>query len=164
MSSFSIHGKMLGLSIVPVLLLGVALALRSASPGEATPAMIAVEHDEPLALQLGLSMRGRARLIDIQQSGTRDILLGVPAGWRRSEVRGADLRAVTAEAPSFGFTRWRLPPGASVSFRTSGSWRQITVQNPQHRPLTVRLTTVDLDSDHAEHFVFLVKDEPVTVP
>lgn len=162
-SSLLTHGRILGLSLALIAVLGFHAAWSRGRQEPLIP-IVAVEHTFPLSLTLRLSMGGSTRLIDLKSDHSEALLISVPADWKRTEVRGAALQSVTAEPPALGYIRWRLPGRASVTFRTEGTWRRIAVNNPSGVPLTLRLTAVDLERETAEHDVIIVKDEPALVP
>ena len=165
MTSLSLHGKTVAFTVLPLLLIGLYLSfLHKGEADKTIPPTVVIEHDQPITFSLSLSMRDGIRMIDIAHDSKREIFVSVPAEWRRGEVRGVALNAVASQEPALGFVRWHLPPKAEISFKATGDWRRVTVQNPRHIPLTLRLTAVDLARDHAEHDVFLLKDETVTVP
>ncbi len=157
MTSLSLHGKTLALSLL--LLFAIAMTVRWAtfSRENATmPPLIVVEHEVPLTVTLRLSMRDASRVVDVAHDGAQTIFLSVPEDWKRTEVRGVPLTAVTASETAMGFTRWALPAKAQISLRTTGYWRQVTMRNPSRIPLQLSLTTVDLDTNRAIHDVFLI--------
>lgn len=163
MASLPLHLRVVALSILPLIALIVAEQWMQNNAAEHLPT-IAIEHEKAATVVLRLSMRGRVRLLDIASHTTEPLLVSVPQDWRRGEVRGVPLGAVTTEAPSFGFTRWTLPPRARVTFHTDGSWRSMTIENPSRVPLELRFTHVDLETERAVHDVVLVTDEKVTMP
>lgn len=165
MSSIGLHARIFGISLLPLLIFGgIAVRMRQAHEIALLPPTIAVEHEKPLELGVRLSIRGGTRLIDLSPHSQETIFISVPVRWQRTEVRGAALTSVTSETPTFGFVRWTFPPGASVGFKTEGSFRSITLQNPTKKPLTVSITSVNLETNVATHDVVLVKDEAIVIP
>jgi len=122
---------------------------------------IAVEHKDPLSLRVQMSERAGQALIVIEQEGTENISVSVPAAWKRGEVRNASLDAISAEAPMLGFVRWQLPGSSSVTFSILDAPSRLLLHNPTKVPLKVSFMRVNLETDEVEQNVILVKDEAV---
>lgn len=165
MKSLTIHGLLLTLALMSLGVIALAAAWGGRLGQEnRKPVTIALEHRLPVTLTVGFSMQREVRLVDIMHDSAETLFLSVPRDWHRTEVRGAALASVSAEPAALGFVRWHLPARAGISFRTGGTWRQLSVENPGGVPLTLKVTVVDLESNTASHDVLLVKDETVVVP
>jgi hypothetical protein len=91
------------------------------------------------------------------------IYVSVPSDWSRREVKGASLADVIADQPTFGFTRWHLPPGTTISFALRRPPASILFHNPSGVPVQVRLTRVDIEEKTIDRMNILVKDAPVNL-
>jgi hypothetical protein len=125
---------------------------------------IGIEHSHTGTLAITVTRSDGARLIEVTNKNAESYALSLPEDWRRGEVRGAKLAAVTAEKPSFGYVRWMLPAYATVDFTTGKPFARLTLHNPKGAPLSVDFTQVDLLQNTGTHDVYLLKDETVTVP
>lgn len=123
-----------------------------------TRAEIGVEHILPLTLSLMISTNGRNGIADLAHDGTGTAHVSLPSSWTRREVRGTPLATVIADPPTFGFTRWSLPAGATVSFSVPVPPSTILLHNPSGVPLQIKLTRVDLATQEVERDVILVQD------
>jgi len=124
---------------------------------------IGVEHALPATLSLTASRGKGQQLMDITNDNNEILFVSVPEEWRRTEVRNVPLATITADDASLGFRRWHLPPKAGLGFTSAHAWKSITFHNPSGIALKLRVTTVDLERDTAEHDVYLVKDEPFEI-
>lgn len=122
---------------------------------------IGIEHTAPVSLSLTVSTAAEGALIDLRQDGREDIYVSVPASWVRYEVRNVPLSTVTADPPSFGFIRWRLLPGASVTFATIDLFSHLTLHNPSEIPMQLEITRVNLLTEIVAYNVILVQETPV---
>jgi len=119
---------------------------------------IGVEHVRPLTLSLTISTNGKNGIADISHDGTGTAYLSLPSSWTRREVRGTSLSTVIADPPTFGYTRWAIPAGATVSYAVPVAPSTILLHNPSGVPLQVKLTRVDLQTQNVERDVILVQD------
>ncbi len=157
--------------LVAIATLGVAnLREQRASLILLNGADIGVEIAASTTIELDYSLlRGNA-IIDIgyieysplpagegQGEGPPRIFVSVPDAWIRREVRGAPLEAIQDESRTFGFRRFSMPRGATVSFRADVAPETITLHNPTDIPLMVRLSHVDLEKDAFFRDVVLVQ-------
>lgn len=92
------------------------------------------------------------------------IHFSVPQDWRRNEVRGVPIVAVTAEAPAAGYVRWMLPPSAEVQWIAPHLPHNLLLEQPHPGPLVLHLTTVALDRDTAEHDTVIVTEAQYPLP
>ncbi|MFH1670347.1 MAG: hypothetical protein ABIA92_02040 [Patescibacteria group bacterium] len=121
---------------------------------------IGVEHELPLSLSLSASELKGKGLMDIRQEGEEMVFISLPSGWQRKEVRNVPLSSITQEDTSFGFTRYRIPAGASVTFAIPQYPDTLLVHNPSGIALKVALTMVNLQTNTVETNVVLVQDSP----
>jgi hypothetical protein len=166
-SPFTIHSVAAIASVVAVII--VSQRTFRASPSlflaQVTPmenVEMGVEHASPLSLSLSISAQtGEGGIADMNHDAEETVYVSVPSDWTRREVRGAPLTDVIAEQPTFGFTRWHLPPGTTVSFAMERSPTSILFHNPSGVPVQVRLTRVDIEEKTIDRTNILVKDTPV---
>ncbi len=121
-------------------------------------AEIGVEHVRPLSLSLTVSTNGKSGVVDLGHDGSGTAYLSLPSSWMRREVRGTTLAAVVADPPTFGFTRWAIPAGSTVSFAVPVAPETILLHNPSGVPLQIKLTRVDLVTQEVERDVILIQD------
>ena len=165
MASLSLHGKVIGGTFALLILFGVAQRWSADGTGaEKENPVIALEHGSPVTFSLTLNKRGSVRVVDIDHTAKDTVFVSVPEHWRRTEIRGVALAAVTAEAPQLGFVRYTLPARAGITFRSEGTWEHITVENPRHVLMTLKFTGVDADKNISTHDVVLIKDQKIIVP
>lgn len=119
---------------------------------------IGVEVSAPTTIELDFSLLRDNAVIDIGYGeGPPRISVSVPDAWIRREVRGAPLDAIQDEPPTFGFRRFSMPKGATLSFRADTAPETIILHNPTDIPLQVRLSHVDLEKDAFFRDVVLVQ-------
>lgn len=164
-SMVAAHGKIAGLAFLILLLWGGILAAVNFDPTtKPVDVDIGVEHESPLAaISFSSSMIGGKQLMDIGNDSAETMLVSVPESWARTEVRGAPITSVTSDEPSFGYAKWSIPAGATVSFQTEESWSGVTVHNPSEQPLRIRVTRVDLQTNEVSYDVFLATNRPVKI-
>jgi len=121
---------------------------------------IGVEHELPLSLSLSVSELKGSGLMDLHQEGIEEVFISLPSSWQRKEVRNVPLSSITEENTSFGFTRYQIPAGASVTFAILKYPDTLLVHNPSGVTLKVALTMVDLQTNTVETNVVLVQDSP----
>lgn len=153
----SLQVRVAVLALLPLLIWGTYRALSAERAQLArTPVEIGVEHRGSAAVAITHSVGGRTHLVDIGNEGQGEIHVSLPDTWTRGEVRGTPLASLVADAPSFGFRRWTIPPGATVTYRTPHDWRAVTIHNPTAELLRLKITTVDLTRDEADTEVYLL--------
>ncbi|HBH20218.1 MAG TPA: hypothetical protein DEB30_05100 [Candidatus Peribacter riflensis] len=118
---------------------------------------IGLEHQKPVSLALSLTTNGAKGVADMRHDALETIAVSVPSSWSKREVGGVPFAAVTMDPPTFGFTRYHLPPGAIVSFDLTPP-ATILLHNPSGVSAEVRLTRVDLEKDTVERDIILVQE------
>ncbi|MCF7844358.1 MAG: hypothetical protein K9M03_00835 [Kiritimatiellales bacterium] len=121
---------------------------------------IGIEHELPLSISLSASELKGSGLIDIKQDGEETISVNLPSSWQRKEVRNVPLSEVTSENTSFGFKRYQMPAGASVTFTIPEYPDTMLIHNPSGITMKVNLKIVDLQTNTVETNVVLVQDSP----
>ena len=119
---------------------------------------IAIEHIEPISMDIEISTLGGVAIADISQKGEENTLLSVPNYWVQREVRGVPIDQANIEDETFGFTRWNLPDGATISFRIKRSPDSMTLHNPTNSPMKVSVTRVNLETQEVVGDVILVQE------
>lgn len=120
---------------------------------------IGVEHASSAKLIITLSMGKRPGILEISSENKELVHVSVPRAWERREVRNALLADVTADAPSLGFTRWKLPPGAVLSLILTHSPAGLIIHHPTRQPLSIRLTRINMITGAVQTDVFLLEEE-----
>ena len=87
------------------------------------------------------------------------IYVSVPETWKRREVWGVPIAAVTPGGEGFGFTRWRLPPKGTMAFFARPSPPNLLLHNPATSHLTLKLTILDLDRNQTDTRTILLDKE-----
>lgn len=126
---------------------------------------IGVEHEAPLTIEFRFAMKENipVGLVELAHEGRETIYVSLPETWERREVRGRTLAETPSDEPSFGFTRWHMPEGATLSFRVPAMPRTLDIHNPSGVPVKIRVAKVDLTTGVVERNVMLVKDTPVEI-
>ncbi|MFH1444422.1 MAG: hypothetical protein ABIG34_03460 [Candidatus Peregrinibacteria bacterium] len=159
---FSLHVAAAVAAVIAVVVLSQG-ALRDGAPSfmaQLLPSQrieIGLEHARPVTLVLSLTTNGTKGVADIRHDSLETIALSLPQSWTKREVGGVPLAAVTADPPTFGFTRWSIPPGAIVSFDVTPP-STILLHNPSGVPAEIRLTRVDLEQNAVERDILLVQE------
>ena len=120
------------------------------------PAEIAVEHDAAVTLTVLQSSGKSSGIVEFTGEGDH-VRISVPVSWKRREVRGGALAAVTSDPPALGFTRWHLPESVTVSFRVKGS-PGLTIRQASETPLLVLGKRVDVVSSGVIERSVLLKE------
>ena len=163
MPSIRVHG-ILALATLAVCISIGALANQQfraniqASQEDATTADIALEHALPAELELSMSTREHQAVVEIALHGKEDMHLTVPSDWERTEVKHVALSDIVSEPAMFGFTRFRIPAGARVTYKVLNAPEHVLLHNPSKQPLKVTYTLVHLDTDEVLHDVVLLND------
>src|SRR3989338_6097399 len=148
MTASTLHGKAFGLSFL--LVAAAMLVVVGRTQNDRYGMHIGVEHARPLALDVTIATLARGQVVSIGNSGGETVAVSLPEEWTRGEVQGSPLAAILSDPPSLGYVRWRLPPKTDVSFRARRAGTAFTFHNPSGIPLTVRVTTIDLDANRSE--------------
>lgn len=162
---FTLHTRIALLTLLPLLLFASVRFVERQKEALmlSDPVHIGIEHAGNAAIALTRTKDTQPQLIDIANEGKTLIQISVPATWERGEVRGALLSSIIAEEPMFGYRRWHLPGGATLSFENPLPWTGMTVQNPSGLPLRLRTVTVNIDSGRVMREVYLVSKEPLVI-
>ena len=165
-----LHRHAFGLAIVLAILaaFGVQSFLRAQvqvtdEVNEPVIAEMGVEHALPLSLSMEISSLQGVGLLDITHEGEETIFISLPMSWSRKEVRGVSLSSVREETSSFGFTRWRFPEGASVTFGLPKYPDSLLLHNPSEVSLKINVTQVNLNEGTVTHDIILVQESPVAL-
>ena len=125
---------------------------------------IGVEHTETATIGINVTKNDALRMVAIGNTSDQLMHVSVPEQWKRSEARGVALKDLHPEPPAFGYVRFALPAGASVTFTSNIPFNHLRIQNPSGQLLKIAYTTVDLMTNDAVHDVFLVKEGNVELP
>lgn len=117
-------------------------------------AEIAIEHNEAVTVTISRSSGRRDGIVEFIGEGA-DFRLSVPLAWKRREVRGTELSAVSADPPAMGFTRWHVPEGATLSFRVIGS-PSLAVRNASTALLLVIGKKANVKTGRVEESSFML--------
>ena len=150
-----------GLLTVAVLAVSTASAptLLGSLRGEVVD--IGIEHDKPLSLSLEVGILDEKASVEFFSESAETILISVPSTWVRREVKNAPIHTVTSEAPSLGFTRWKLPPRAGISFRVPHAPDSIVLHNPSEVQMKLDLVKVNLRTEEVERDILLIQGDTV---
>jgi len=125
-----------------------------------TTVHLGVEHTERLRLSLSVSRGKIPALLQVSHDGAETAFLSLPESWALQEVKNARIADVPADAPTFGFRRWHLPPGAILTLSIPSPPDGAVVNNPSRVPLELRVTRIDLLHQTTERDVYLTTDQP----
>ncbi len=121
-------------------------------------AEIAVEHVTPISLYIEVGRLSDSAMVDVYIDGDEDTKISIPSDWKLREVRNASFNDLISDEPTFGFSRWHLPPHTGVSFYAPNGPESILLHNPSGVPLKVNLVHVDIEAETVERDVLLVSD------
>lgn len=85
--------------------------------------------------------------------------VSIPTVWKRREVWGVPVAAVTEEGGGFGFFRWHLPPKGHMAFFARPSPPTLLLENPATSHLTLKIRILDLDRNHTNTRTILIDKE-----
>lgn len=122
---------------------------------------IGIEHNTPLSLSLEVGILDDKASVEFFSESGETILISVPSTWVRREVKNAPIHTVTAEAPSLGFTRWKLPPRAGISFRVPNALGSIVLHNPSEVQMKLNLVKVNVRTEEVERDILLIQGDTV---
>ena len=160
---FRKHGPAAGIGFIAL----VVLSLASISPPtllgsvQGTTVDIGVEHSEPLSLSLEIGVLEGSGVAEFFSETAEQILISVPSTWVRREVKNAPIHTVTAEPPALGFTRWKLPARAGISFRVPKAPSSLILHNPTGVQMKLDLTRVDVASEQVLSDTILIQGDTV---
>lgn len=162
-SVLPLHGKGFLMSLI---LLGALAAWlsRPSEPVQPLIADIAVEHQGKLVVQMTLTTKSGAGLLDIAMRGGSGIYLSVPQNWTQTEVRNVTLADVSGEDAAFGFTRLKIPSGAGLSYKLPTAPDKLRVHNPGGQPMDLRVRAINLDTKTVKDQSALFTDEQAVLP
>ncbi len=128
--------------------------------GQVVPqsATIAVEHKKPLRFWLTVSEGTAPAVVELSHDGKGKAGISVPSDWKLREVRGAALKDIAIDTPTFGFTRRAVPGGATLSFTVPAAPDGVILYNPSEVQLEVRLKRIHLHPDSVQTDAFLIKE------
>ncbi len=147
--------------------IGVVLAVRSApitgdTVNMSPAADVEVGHDFPLTLAITMSAGAGPGLADIQATSIAPVFVTVPAAWKLREARHALLRDIVGFA-SGALMRWKIPPGATVSFSLPETPSSLIIHNKSLVALLVVFKRIDVKSGKMQQGSVLIKDEPTAL-
>ncbi len=162
----TLHTRIALLTLLPILLWASVRFTQEQKAKDARdePVLIGIEHTGNAALTLTRTVDRRPQLFDVTNERSETIRISLPAEWERGEVRGAPLTSITADEAMFGYRRWHLPGGATLSFRNPLPGSGMTVHNPSGLPLRLRVVTVDLGGNTTQRASYLLSDQSITLP
>ncbi len=122
---------------------------------------IGIEHDKPLSLSMEIGVLDDMASVEFFSESGETILISVPSTWVRREVKNAPIHTVTSEAPSLGFTRWKLPPRAGISFRVPNAPDSVVLHNPTGVQMKLDLVQVNVETEEVERDILLIQGDTV---
>jgi|GEM_PF-1040561 hypothetical protein len=122
---------------------------------------IGVEHLSPLSLYVEVGRLSNSAMIDIFSDGDEVVKISVPDDWRLREVRNATVADITSDEPTFGFSRWYLPPHSGASFYAFNGPESILLHNPSGVQLKVNVVNIEIEAETVERNIILVTDSSV---
>lgn len=120
---------------------------------------IAIEHAESASIELDVSERNGAAILEFTNNSRSALMLSLPDSWKRREVRGARLDDVEQTSTGLGFVRWKLPAHATVSFLAQQMPAHLIAHHPSSSLLKIQLSRVNLASDSVTHDTILLQGE-----
>lgn len=127
--------------------LGARNTLTTASV-QTSVADIGVEHVGPLALTIEVGSFRNAAVVEITSHAEDEtVFVSIPDTWEKRAVRNANPSTIKSEDPTFGFTRWHFPAGASISFGAPVDPNRMVVHNPTGVPLMVNVVRAELETE-----------------
>ena len=156
---FYVHviGCILAISVITILVRDLPANVET--PQVAPLVNIGIEHTRPVSVFLETSFSRNTGIFDMSHDGDETISLLLPTTWQRREVRNAPLDSMTSEESIFGFTRWHIPSGATVSFLMSSAPRGFSFHNPTLVPLKIDIEKIDIEAGTVDHDVLLVQEK-----
>lgn len=122
---------------------------------------IGIEHEQPLSLSLEIGVLDNKASVEFFSESAETILISVPSTWVRREVKNAPIHTVTSEAPSLGFTRWKLPARAGISFRVHTAPDSMVLHNPSEVQMKLDLVQVNLRTEEVVRDILLIQGDTV---
>lgn len=162
---FSFHGRAAILTLLPLLIAGAyGIIMQQYEENLRQGIDIGIEHALPGAVTFTRTADTRPQLIDVTNEGKETMFISLPEAWVRGEVRGGPLSSVAEDRPMFGYRRWHIPAGVTISFQSPLRWGGMTMHNPSGIPLRLKIITVNLKKETTEKEVSLMSDAPFFVP
>jgi len=124
---------------------------------------IGVEHQSPLSLYVEVGRLSNSAMVDMYSDANETVKISVSSEWTLREVRNATVADIVSDEPTFGFTRWSLPPNAGVSFYVPNYPEAVMLHNPSGVQMKVNITHIDIEAQTVERNVLLVTDNSVTL-
>lgn len=132
-------------------------------PAAETLTSLTIENSVPLTLRAEMSFLKTRMLVYLSHDSRSNPVLSVPENWQRQEIKGADFYEFEFGPPEMGFSRFVLPPSATVSFLVPAALDKLLLHHPSDSPLKVELITVNLNNESADRTVLLVGQPVVTL-
>jgi hypothetical protein len=147
--------------VVLLLLAAVENNIFSTKGGDAAalPITIGLEHSGPLSLSVLFAKKDTAGYVSLRNNSHDDIHISVPSNWVKSEVTGTDIRNVTQDIPTFGFTRYALPAGAGVKMLMPESPDAVLFDSTSQAVTALDLKTIDLTTSKVMSTVILLQKQ-----
>jgi hypothetical protein len=157
------HGTAAGFGLMAIAVLAVSTASAPALLGNlrATVVDIGIEHDKPLSLLLEVGVLDGMAVAEFFSESPETILISVPSTWVRREVKNAPIHTVTSELPSLGFTRWKLPARAGISFKIATAPESLVLHNPTGVQMKLDLVLVNLETEEVDRDILLIQGDTV---
>lgn len=155
----STHARVAIAALLPLLIWGGYNASHGRLSIQSKPVEIGVEHSAPASMTITRSAGKATSLTDVRNDSTNPLSVSLPDDWERGEVKGAPLSALIGDGPNFGFRRWTLPAGMSVSFSAPYAWNELTLHNADESALHIKIITIDVERGTSETESYLVKDQ-----
>lgn len=159
----STHARVAIAALLPLLIWGGYNASHGRLIASSKPVEIGVEHAAPASMTITRSAGKATSLTDVRNDSSIPLSVSLPDDWERGEVKGGSLSDLIGDGPNFGFRRWTLPSGMSVSFSASYAWNELTLHNADETALHVKIVTIDLEKNTRETESYLVMDEELTL-
>lgn len=134
---------------------------RQSAAEDAPAAAISVNHDGRASLDFLIARKGDAGYISIENRSPGPVELGLPAAWRRTEVRAASLDDITGSVPTLGFRTWQMPGNTGMKMLTADVPGSLLIENRSPDVLAIAMQSIDLHAEQRMISTHLLQDAPL---
>ena len=131
------------------------------SAADARPVTINVEHTNPITLSVLIARKEQSGYVSLVNQSNENIFVSVPSDWKRTEVTGSPISAVTQDMLVFGFTRWALPAHTGMKMMMADAPTSLYFKGNSAATAAIDMQTVDLTTLRASSRVVLVQSGAV---
>lgn len=148
-------------AMAAIVFLGLArLNVHIAGPQDIS---IPVRGQGKTAIVIAVSRGGSPGIFELHMKQGTGAEFTLPSSWPLHEVRGMNLRGITASAPTLSGRTWKVTQRGTASFWVGDQPRSLQVRNTGTTPLAVTVRQIFVRENRVDEQEYLITKRPLQI-